>query len=428
VGKYRSLIIAGIIILALAAFFLFVPMRDLSGQNIATVVTSRIIAPSQPRITPVILPPDVQQFVTDSRTWFAGWVGQLDSGGASFERNAPKELRERALSLLASNKVSPEIKVYLLWWIQDNAHSDLTDQVISPYLEPSFYNQLRDRAHYLLLKKILTRYLTPLLAPEGYKPPFSADTVRKMQIAQIQLLTEAAKIPPRDSFSQLIAMQAAYETVVDEKGQDIWLKATDEEKQKYSKQALPYLKAFLQSKRGWLVAEPTWFTSLRAQDLFGPQPFDQSVYELLSSEATSVLMTVDSMIAADASARGDWKTVLLTVDAIGHLSDIYPENEDKGEGLAFLMVLPSINPENASPGFKEKFAKLRNDWWEPFTKAFEVVSQEGAELGPNSAKDAIATTSGIETPEEAKQRIDEFILRLRKLVEEEAKAMGSKPK
>lgn len=402
-------------------------MRDLSGQNVATVVTSRIIAPSQPRITPVILPPDVQQFVTDSRTWFAGWVGQLDSGDASFERNAPKELRERALSLLASNKVSPEIKVYLLWWIQDNAHSDLTDQVISLYIEPSFYNQLRDRAHYLLLKKILTRYLTPLLAPEGYTPPFSADTVRKMQMAQIQLLTEAAKIPPRDSFSQLLAMQAAYETVVDEKGQDIWLKATDEEKRKYSKQALPYLKAFLQLKRGWLVAEPTWFTSLRARDLFGQQPFDQSVYELLSNEATSVFMTVDSMVAADASARGDWKTVLLTVDALVHLSDIYPKDEDKGEGLALFMVIPSINSENASPAFKEKFAKLREDWFEPLVKASDFFLKEGAELGPNSVNDFKASTPGIETPEKAKQRINEFIIRLRKLVEEEAKTSSSSP-
>jgi hypothetical protein len=430
--KLRNVAISILIVFALAAVLCLVPLRELDGESAVSLLGYRIITPTEPKTTVVLLPDDVLQFMDETRSWVSKWWDDfLDNPNSTFDdlsdQTAPKDLRDKAYEILNNPSTCPEIMLYMVWWFQNYEQPEFTEQFLTPYISPEFLNKLTDRPHLLLLALVISREQLRYALSEGEEPAFSRDFMETLHQAHAEILARASRIAPRDAFSRLIAIQAAYQAVVSERGADIWLKATDAERQQYSKQALPYLKRFLRSKRGWLVREPTWFSYIRSLDsLEGPARQPASRYALLSSEPLSTFGMIDAMVAADASERGDWGTVLLTVDAVDHLSDLYPEDEDKDQGYAFFLVFTSISAAQASPDLKQELAEIHEEWIGPLIEALELTINAMDEPGAVVKQDSGAVVSEEPTDEEQLQKIRERVSRLRKALEKEVKAPATR--
>lgn len=440
-GKYRTLIIAGIIILALAAFFLFVPMRDLSEDNVATILVEKARMPRRPREAKVTPPQDVIKWMDKVRAKAEPKKGE-DKGAVQIKWEDLKDLdkpyaefKNEAISILSRKDVSHEVKIYILWWLQHYSDYELSEPILAACVKPEYYDKLPDKAHCLLLAKVLSdevafeefsntmNELGQLFdKPRGKKRlKYSKSFVRKMAETEVALLRKAAEMPPRDEFSALLNLYAAMQEEDQKGGVDIGLFMTDEENAKYTPLFWPYMEKFLATKSGWLVAEPKWFAYMKSND-----KIDNQIGYYVMSDATGACWELAMMAAPDAVSRKDWPRIVALLGGIQHLSDLYPKGQVLFEqGFCFGTILDAIPEDAGSQTWNSELRTLKDEWdsavQEFFKRGFEGFSlmEGGFQVDRPTGVAAEVDKQNHEIYLNlGENKLNEMILRLKKLVSE----------
>jgi hypothetical protein len=420
VGISRNLVIAVIIILALAAFFLFVPMRELSGRNAATIAYERVTQPNRPYVVQVKPPQEIIQWMAQTREWIIKQYREPEKNSASSdksrrkrEEDPPKDIYDKAIKYLDDDSVAPEIRLYIMWWLQHYTHFHAEETELAQFASPDFLKKLRDRDHCVLLARILDDntysflYENSKLLPN--ETPYSKDLSAKICNGEIAALNRAAELAPDDAFSILLELEAAHlnNPPLDKVSDDFGYSVKDLER--LSKVFYPYMEKLLSTKEGWLIGEPKWFAYLTGSDKENGTP-----YTLFSINTTAALWFTLDTVAEQAVKNKDWKRLCVLADVVKHLSSIKPDKRYvfKEEYIVFSVLADKAQDAVKSPSVKAEIKSLSDELNE-FTKsnaqALSYKKTSDTTIDEKNREDALR---------QATKLLDENIERFKKSISE----------